>query len=197
MRHRPHGTSLNKNSKSFQACAHFPFTLLPHSSIPPRLQPLVCVLECGCSGERILIREGEKMGKNSLSYINHDIWKVSNGRNTLLPGGNTERIKGERKSKVPAVLGEAWHSCQLEAKSCDLKSGDDVLMDGEKKQRELPRREHKQLWSKSLIWLHEWRLKKMRSLCKETPRYSQHNSTTNVYFYTWLEHKGHKILSHP
>lgn len=27
----------------------------------------------------------------------------------------------------------------------DLKSGDDVLMDGEQKQKELPRREHKQL----------------------------------------------------
>lgn len=44
---RPRGTGPNKNEKSFQACAHFSFVLIPHSLILPCPKSPVCVRKCG------------------------------------------------------------------------------------------------------------------------------------------------------
>ena len=77
---------------------------------------------------------------------------MSNGRNTLLPGGNTERIQGERESKkCTAVLRRSLTFLPTGRKEslASLRSGDDALLGREQQQRELLRREHKHLGSTS------------------------------------------------
>lgn len=68
-------------------------------------------------GRGVLLSEGARGGRAGLKNINHDMWKVSNGRNALLPGGNTEHSQEDRESKSALLFsGEGWHSCQLEGR---------------------------------------------------------------------------------
>lgn len=95
----------------------------------------------------------------------------------LLAVGNAVRIKGERKSKHMASLRRSLIFLPTGTeRPTDFQTRDDVLVDAELKKRERPEREHRSLEANHSIWLHEWGVKKMRSLWKETSRYSWHHS---------------------